>query len=129
MRNNLVDMHGYDPLISRRIEVEMVQDLPRSGRPITATTPEISVAVLETVRESSAGREMTSDQLGFQHGISGASAWRILNKACLKKVKPSRKPGLTKAMKDSRYQFALAHKDWTIDVWKKVIWSDETSVV
>ena len=24
--------------------------------------------------------------------------------------------------------FALAHKDWTLDDWKRVIWSDETKI-
>ena len=129
MRQRLIKNHGYDPLISRRIEVEMVQDAPRSGRPPTATTSEVSAAVLEVVQSTAAGREMSSDELGYLHGISGVSAWRILNASGLRKVKPSRKPGLTKAMRDARYQFALAHQDWIIDDWKKVVWSDETSVV
>jgi len=25
-------------------------------------------------------------------------------------------------------KFAIAHKDWTIEDWKKVIWSDETKI-
>ena len=32
-------------------------------------------------------------------------------------------------MKETRLQFALRHKDWTIEDWKNVIWTDETSVV
>ena len=24
--------------------------------------------------------------------------------------------------------FAIAHKDWTLEDWKKVIWSDETKI-
>ena len=32
-------------------------------------------------------------------------------------------------MKEARYQFALRYKDWTVDDWKKVIWTDETSCV
>ena len=30
---------------------------------------------------------------------------------------------------EARYQFALRYKDWTIEDWKNVIWSDEISVI
>ena len=89
IRKNLVDRHGYDPLVNRHIEVNMVQDLPRSGRPITSTTPEISEAVLKTVRDSPVGREITNDQLDYLHNILRTSVKCILNGADLKKVKPS----------------------------------------
>lgn len=32
-------------------------------------------------------------------------------------------------MKNARYQFALAHQHWTLEDWKNVIFSDETSVL
>ena len=28
----------------------------------------------------------------------------------------------------ARYEFVLKYKDWTLEDWKKVIWTDETSV-
>ena len=31
-------------------------------------------------------------------------------------------------MMEARYQFALRYQDWTLEDWKRVIWSDETSV-
>ena len=39
------------------------------------------------------------------------------------------KPNLTPAMKEARLAFAVKYKDWTIEDWKRVIWTDETSVV
>lgn len=47
----------------------------------------------------------------------------------MRKTKPTRKPGLTPKMREARLKFAMEHKDWTEEDWKKVIWSDETSVV
>jgi hypothetical protein len=44
-------------------------------------------------------------------------------------VKPTQKPGLNSAQKKARLQFCLKHEDWTIEDWKRVIWSDETSVI
>jgi hypothetical protein len=39
------------------------------------------------------------------------------------------KPRLTEAMKEARLQFALRFEDWTLEMWKAVIWLDEVSVV
>ena len=35
----------------------------------------------------------------------------------------------TPAMKKSRLEFTIKYKDWTMEDWKRVIWTDETSVV
>jgi hypothetical protein len=32
-------------------------------------------------------------------------------------------------MKEARYQFALRYQHWTLEDWKAIIWSDETSVI
>ena len=32
-------------------------------------------------------------------------------------------------MMEAQYQFALRYKDWTVEDWKNVIWSDKTSVI
>jgi hypothetical protein len=36
--------------------------------------------------------------------------------------------GLTAAMKQARLDSTLAYRHWTLEDWKKVIWTDETSV-
>jgi len=52
-----------------------------------------------------------------------------LRAAGYRKTKPTRKPGLTQEMRSARLKWALEHKDWTLEDWKNVIWTDETSVV
>lgn len=47
----------------------------------------------------------------------------------MRKTKPTRKPGLTKKMMADRLRFAKDHEHWTLEDWKNVIWTDETSVV
>jgi hypothetical protein len=44
-------------------------------------------------------------------------------------VKTTKKPGLTPAMMQARFEFALRYEHWTIEDWKKIIWTDETSVL
>ena len=40
----------------------------------------------------------------------------------------AQKPGLSAEQMDARLHWALRYKDWTIEDWKKVIWSDESSL-
>ena len=43
-------------------------------------------------------------------------------------VVKKKKPRLTKEHRKHRLDFALAHQHWTIEDWKKVVWSDETKI-
>jgi hypothetical protein len=61
--------------------------------------------------------------------ISANTVLRILHEAGLNKTKPTRKPGLSDPMRKARLEWCLAHQSWTLEDWKHVIWSDETSVV
>lgn len=60
---------------------------------------------------------------------SRTSVWRFLRANGFRNVKLSAKPGLNKAQRMRRLEFAISVRDWTIEDWKKVVWSDETSVV
>ena len=39
-----------------------------------------------------------------------------------------KRPFLKKAHRVARYDWAVAHKDWTVEDWKKVIYTDETKI-
>jgi hypothetical protein len=39
-----------------------------------------------------------------------------------------KRPLLTKKHVKERLDFAIAHQDWTLDDWKRVVWSDETKI-
>jgi hypothetical protein len=74
-------------------------------------------------------RALTGQEIGLEFGLSARTIQRVLKRKGYRKVKPTVKPGLTEAMMEARYQFALRYKDWTLEDWKAVIWSDETSVI
>lgn len=112
----------------RRILTQFVEAGTSPGRP-KEVTKEIEEKVLASVRKDSAGREKSSEVLGYEAGWSSATVLRILKKHGLKNVKPTRKPGLSREQQLKRLAFALEHKDWTLEDWKNVIWSDETSVI
>jgi len=51
-----------------------------------------------------------------------------LKKSGMKAVVKSKYPLLSTKHCKAHLDFAIAHKDWTIEDWKKVIWSDETKI-
>jgi transposase len=125
---------GFDPN-HRPIHIQdaYLIDAPRSGRP-SKQTDEVKNLILAKVRRDRYGREKACADLAADlslegYNISAVTIWRILRKAGLKKIKPTRKPGLTKRMKAERLAWCIQHQDWTLEDWKNVIWSDETSVI
>ena len=46
----------------------------------------------------------------------------------LKAAVKEKKPLLTAGHRKGRLDQATAHQDWTVDDWKRVIWSDETKI-
>jgi DDE superfamily endonuclease len=46
----------------------------------------------------------------------------------MKAVVKKKKPFLSKRHRKARMDFAIAHLEWTIEDWKRVVWSDETKI-
>ena len=45
------------------------------------------------------------------------------------RAKSTKKPGLTDIQRAQRYEVALSRKDWGIEEWRKVIFSNEASII
>jgi transposase len=124
---------GFDPsILPLSVKVEYGADAPRSGRP-NKQTAEVKNLIVSKVRRDRYGREKSCadiagelSQAGIE--ISSITVWRCLKAFGFRKTKPTRKPGLTKKMKKARLAWCERHKDWTLDDWKRVMWTDETSV-
>jgi transposase len=108
--------------------MEFVEDAKRAGRP-KEITEAIEKSVIQSITKDQSGREKSSEILANEAGISHSSVLRILKRHGFVVVKPSWKPGLTDAAKAKRLKFCLDHQYWTLNDWKNVIWTDETSVV
>ncbi|KAJ3475474.1 hypothetical protein NLG97_g9447 [Lecanicillium saksenae] len=125
---------GFDltsqPIILKK---EHLEDAPRPGRP-SKQTEEIIQQVIAKIQRDRYGREKTAAAIAAElteegTHISPPTVFRILKKANFRKTKPTRKPGLTKRMRDDRLKWCQEHLNWSLEDWKKVIWSDKTSVV
>jgi DDE superfamily endonuclease/Transposase len=46
----------------------------------------------------------------------------------MKAVVKKKRPLLSQRHQKARLDFAISHKDWTVEDWKRVIWSDETKI-
>jgi transposase len=119
---------GFDPTQNPRILDEYVTDGAHTGRP-KEVLGDVEDKMLENVCKDRAGREKSAEYLAYESNISYATALRVLRKHQLSNVKPTRKPSLNAQQRAARLAFALEHQDWTLEDWKRVIWSDETSVV
>jgi transposase len=125
---------GFDPAIRPiRIADSFVNDAARSGRP-TKQTEDVKKQILEKVRRDRYGREKTCADIAGELSSEGINlsqtlVWRVLRRAGLRKTKPTRKPGLTPKMRKERLEWCLSHRHWTLEDWKNVIWTDETSVI
>jgi hypothetical protein len=60
--------------------------------------------------------------------ISDRTVRRVLKDAGLGAVEKQKKPKLWAKNIKARLDFARRHKDWTVEDWKRIIWSDETKI-
>jgi transposase len=124
---------GYDPDKSKTLYLCYAEGAPRSGRP-KKITPEVEEQVIKAISKNSTTRELFTQKIAdivsplVRGGLSDRSVHRILRRCGYKPCKPTKKPGLTKENKLAQLTWCLDHKDWTLEDWKNVIWSDETSI-
>jgi len=60
--------------------------------------------------------------------LSTFTVCRQLRKIDMKAVVKSKWPLLSAKHHKAHLDFAYAHKDWTLEDWKKIVWSDETKI-
>ncbi len=119
---------GFRPDVDPRILDYYVEDELRTGRPkkISLDTEQ---QLLANVRADKADKEKSSEVFVYKYDINLTSALRVLRKYGLTNVKPTRKSDLDKRQRLARLKFCLEHQYWTLEDWKRVIWSDETSII
>jgi hypothetical protein len=117
-----------------------VEDEPRTGRPKTSQL--MVDLVLRVVTKNSTSRMFSCARISYEVGVelaktpipghpkapSAATVWRILKENGYLAYKRTIKPGLRLADKEARYDWCFKRKDWTLEDWKNVIWTNETSV-
>lgn len=103
----------------------------RSGRP-SKTTSRIDRAIVSRVdqeRGLSAPKVAKQLESEFSINVTPQTVRNRLHKQGLKGRVALKKPWLSAKNVKKRLKWAEEHITWTIDDWKKVIWSDETKIM
>jgi transposase len=102
----------------------------KAGRPAKLTIADKR----NIVRNLMAGKADTAVQLARNLGdstkvqISPDTVRCALKEAGMKAVTKKKKPRLQSRHIRQRLEFGLRHQHWTVEDWKRVIWSDETKI-
>jgi hypothetical protein len=78
----------------------------------------------EPFKNATTVRKDASEAFGIT--ISQRTAQRILRRHDLPARSPAKKPVLKKSHKQQRLRFAKQHQNWTVNDWRKVVFSDES---
>lgn len=82
--------------------------------------------IVRTNRKASVRQIAANLNEGTSVKASERTVRRTLHRMGYGSRRPIRKPLLSAFNRRRRLQFAKEHKDWTVDDWKKVMWSDES---
>lgn len=106
-------------------------DVPsKGGRPVKLSAQQTRFCVRSITGDSKSSSKKVAQKLESEFGVKvcASTVRNVLHKAGLKAVERVEKPKLSAKHIKARLQFAKAHKDWTVEDWKNVIWSDETKI-
>ncbi len=83
-----------------------------------------AIHIISTGKADTAVDVTKSLQETFPRTISASTVRRGLKKSGLKAVVKTKGPVLSQCHHSERLDFAKAHEHWTVEDWKRVIWSD-----
>ncbi|RYY43695.1 MAG: hypothetical protein EOO06_19325 [Chitinophagaceae bacterium] len=126
-----VRQRTVEAVLHKRKQHHTIQDLPKTGRPSILddrTKRRLARMALRGDVKTATELAKTAAALDIAH-ISQRTARRVLHDEGLKAMHTIKKPLLTRTHKRKRLDFALTHRDWTVQQWKQVIFSDETTIL
>ncbi|RYG96369.1 hypothetical protein EON65_54505, partial [archaeon] len=115
-----------------------IHALPKTGRPPILddrTKRRLARMALRGDVESATDLAQTAAALAIAHisqrtaaahdiaHVSQRTARNVLHDEGLKAMHTIRKPLLIRTQKRKRLDFAMAHRDWTVEQWKQIIFS------
>ena len=100
--------------------------LPRSGQP-RKLTEEDRDSVYDAIQSNPS---ITRDELlsVVDYKVHAMSIWRLTHQMGLRKWRKMERPYLTPIHAAKRLQWALTYRNFTPEDWKRVFWSDETTI-
>ena len=124
-----INKNTVSNIVKKHKSTGSVKDLPGRSRKKSTTQRQDS----RLIRRSLNDRRLTSSDLKkvWQEecgiNVTSRTVRSRLNEAGLKGCVAVKKPLLSKKNRKARFDWARAHKDWTVSDWSRVLWSDESS--
>jgi transposase len=102
----------------------------RAGRKKILTTHDVTFAVTQLSSNKADTVEKLTKTLSQTKGIkvSRQTLARELHNAGMRATVKKKKPAISAKNRKERLAFAKSHKDWTVEDWKRVVFSDETKI-
>lgn len=100
------------------------------GRPakVSTATTRHAIHLIRTGKAENAAQLTKPLSDIINQPLSTQTVRRHLKKAGLKAVVKRKRPFLSKRHRRARLDWAIAHQDWTVEDWKRVVYSDETKI-
>jgi hypothetical protein len=96
---------------------------------------DVADLTVQTVTRNSTTRGWCSNRIAVEvspkiapTSVSASTVYRVLKANGFPPYKRTVKPGVKQEDKARRLDWCRAHENWTLEVWKNVVWTDETSV-
>jgi len=123
---------GVHPSTISRLRSKHRSTLQKSlgGRPskLSAANTHYAVHLITSQKAENAVQITQTLKDIINQPLSAKTVRRHLSQSGMKAVVKKKMPLLSKRHRRERMDFALAHQDWTLEDWKKVVWSDETKI-
>jgi transposase len=117
-------------ILTKWNKLDSIQDLPKKGRPRKVddrTGKRLARIMQKGELEIASQLAIVAAAHDIAH-ISPRTVRRVLHQQGLNAMHIINKPMLTREHKRKRLDFARAHRYWTVEQWKQVIFSDETVI-
>ena len=112
--------------ISRTRDRNSITNLPRPGRPRKLSDSAIRYLVRNAESETHVPMKELKNLSNID--VSLQTMRRRLQEEGIRKWKAMKRPLLTLKHAKERLAWAKAHQHWTVDDWKRIIWSDESAI-
>lgn len=115
--------------LKRFEETGSYQNRPRTGRKKITTVREDRLLIRQSLQDRKKTALDLAASLSEAKGqlVGVHTVRRRLRQAGLKGCKARKKPWLSERNKKHRLEWALQHKDWTVEDWSNILWSDESN--
>jgi transposase len=104
--------------------------IPSPGQPLklSAHSQHAIITQIITGKATTAAQATHHINSIIDDPVSSSTVRRVLKKNSFKAVTKKKKPLLTAVHRKKWLAFALKYQEWTVEDWKRVIWSDETKI-